>query len=96
MKRQNGMNIADALQFFAQEMQITGKIEDTQIIDFWRTMAGNSLSAKVKSVYIKDKKMVVTMSSSTAKNELSFMRQEMLEKINETYGESTIEEIILK
>lgn len=90
------MKLADALQFFAQEMQMTGKIEDTQIINYWRTMAGNNINAKVKNVYIKDKKLVVTMNSSAAKKELSYMKLEMLEKLNETYGESTIDEIILK
>ncbi|HKK62159.1 MAG TPA: DciA family protein, partial [Bacteroidales bacterium] len=59
-------------------------------------LLGNNISMATKSLYVRDGKLFVTLYSSVIRNELSMIKNDIIEKLNESAGKKVIEDIILR
>ena len=58
--------------------------------------SSNNVSRSTKNLYIKDRKLFVNLYSSVMRNELSMMKEALLERLNEASGRDSIDDIILR
>ena len=67
-----------------------------KIVNSWKDIVGESIAKRTTKIYITEKTLVVHLDSSVLKHELHFMRQAILEKVNDMAGSEIINRIIFK
>jgi predicted nucleic acid-binding Zn ribbon protein len=95
MRRTNTVSIAKVLNEVINEYKIGDKLKETRIIAAWPEVLG-PLARPTDRLYIKNKTLFVSLSSSVICNELSMMRSTLIRCLNEKAGEEVIKDIVFR
>jgi hypothetical protein len=71
------------------------KLMEYRIKKFWTEELGTQINSYTKTVYVKNKKVFVQLSSSSLRNELSYGKDKIKKMMNESFKEDYVEDIIL-
>lgn len=74
--------------------RLEDKFKEKQLIGSWREIVGKTISDRTTSVFIKEKKLFVKLSSGPIKKELMLNRSKVLGLIEEKVGKGVVEELI--
>jgi predicted nucleic acid-binding Zn ribbon protein len=74
--------------------RLEDKFKEKQLISSWGEIVGRTISDRTTSVFIKDKKLFVKLSSGPVKKELMLNRSKVLSLIEEKVGKGVVEELI--
>ncbi|OOG69315.1 DUF721 domain-containing protein [Algoriphagus sp. A40] len=74
--------------------RLEDKFKEKQLISSWGEIVGRTISDRTTSVFIKDKKLFVKLSSGPVKKELMLNRSKVLALIEEKVGKGVVEELI--
>lgn len=96
MRYFEGSPIKELLNLVIKEFRIEQKLEEQKVIDAWNKILGDYVSKYTQQIYVKEKKLFVTISSSVLKQELFMGRNKILSSINEVLGKNCVEEIIFR
>ncbi|MDB5024957.1 MAG: hypothetical protein JWP78_2712 [Mucilaginibacter sp.] len=94
MGRTNDKTLKEAIEQMLQVYKIKRRYDETGIITAWPQMVGKSVANRTKEIYIHDKKLFLRIESSVIKNELTMMRRQIIDKINQEAKVILVEEII--
>jgi hypothetical protein len=73
------------------------QLKRIKIKEHFKELVGEQIAKKITSIYIKDKVMIVKISSSVMRNELQYVKSELIKKINRFANDDDyINDIILK
>ncbi|MDL2278958.1 DUF721 domain-containing protein [Parabacteroides sp. OttesenSCG-928-G07] len=97
MKRVNTQKIGDVLQeFFSDNPALYKRVLDIRVQRAWGEVLGEMVLQYTKNIYVKDKTLYVSLSSSVLRSELSFCKDRLVQSLNDYVGSSVIENIILR
>ena len=96
IRRSQTRSIKDVLHDFLKENRLDRKLDEQEMIRLWYEITGKMVARATKSVYIKNRKMFVSIESSVIRNEISMIREGLLKELNSRFNEALIDEIILK
>ena len=71
------------------------KLYQKQIENAWQDVMGVWINRETRSIRIRDGKLTIRIASSALREELSFYREQIRQKINELLGEEYIHEVIV-
>jgi hypothetical protein len=71
------------------------KLMEYRIKKFWAEELGTQINSYTKTVYVKNKKVFVQLSSSSLRNELTYGKDKIKKMMNESFKEDYVEDIIL-
>jgi hypothetical protein len=71
------------------------KLMEYRIKKFWSEELGTQINNYTKTVYVKNRKVFVQLSSSSLRNELSYGKDKIKKMMNESFNEEYVEDIIL-
>ena len=71
------------------------KLMEYRIKKFWAEELGTQINSYTKTVYVKNKKVFVQLSSSSLRNELTYGKDKIKKMMNESFNEEYVEDIIL-
>jgi accessory colonization factor AcfC len=74
----------------------TSMLRRAYVLGLWEDVAGKSIAARTQQIFLKDKKLFVELSSSTARNEAFMQRDEIVRRINEQAQAQIVSELILR
>jgi predicted nucleic acid-binding Zn ribbon protein len=74
--------------------RLEDKFKEKQLISGWGDIVGKTISDRTSSVYIKDKKLFVKLTSGPVKKELMLNRSKVLVLIEEKVGKGVVDELI--
>lgn len=74
--------------------RLEDKFKEKQLISSWGEIVGRTISDRTTSVFIKDKKLFVKLSSGPIKKELTLNRTKVLLLIEDKVGKGVVEELI--
>jgi predicted nucleic acid-binding Zn ribbon protein len=94
MRKANDKSLKEAIEQMLQVYKIKRKYDETGIITAWPELVGKSVANRTKELYVHDKKLFLRIESSVIKNELMFMRSQIIEKINNDAKCILIEDIV--
>lgn len=94
MRKANDKSLKEAIGQMLQVYKIKKRFDETAIIASWPQLVGKPVANRTKELFISDKKLYLRIESSVIKNELLFMRTQIIDKINEEAKTILIEEII--
>jgi predicted nucleic acid-binding Zn ribbon protein len=96
MRKSNTQPIGDVLKEYLKALKINSKLKEMHVVNHWEDLMGKSVANRTRSVFIKNKTLFVQLKSSVLRNELTMMRQSIMDKLNEQAGEKIIDKIVIK
>lgn len=96
MRRSKTISLAEAISDYISEMNLTGKLNETGILNSWDEVVGKAISSRTTKIYIKDKVLFVHLSSSVVRNELLMLREALKNKLNQKAGTEVIKDIVFR
>jgi predicted nucleic acid-binding Zn ribbon protein len=75
--------------------RLEDKYQEKLLIASWSQLVGQTIAARTESVYIKDKKLFVKVTSGPIKKELQMNRSKVMTLIDEKIGKGVVNELIV-
>lgn len=96
MRKKNTQKIEEVINEYLKALKIDDKLKEVQLIKSWDEIVGRTIARSTSNIYIKNRKLFVSLNSSVIRNELFMLRDGLLKALNDRAGEKIIDEIILK
>jgi predicted nucleic acid-binding Zn ribbon protein len=94
MRKTNDKTLKEAIEQMLNVYKIKRRFDETGVINFWPELVGKSVANRTKELFVRDKKLFLRIESSVIKHELTLMRTQIIQKINEEAKSVLVEEII--
>lgn len=96
MRKSNTQKLGEVITEYLRSLKIDRKVKETGIINRWEAIMGRSVSKRTKKIWIRKGVMYVHLDSPILRNELSYMKTRIKERLNEQAGEEIIKDIVLR
>jgi hypothetical protein len=91
--QKNLQKLGDFLERTLKRRKIHIDIRDSDTWNAWRKAVGPQISAQTEAYKLKNRTLFVRVSTSTWMQELQFMKQDIIEKVNSVMEKETIQNI---
>ncbi|GAB4107622.1 hypothetical protein GCM10028791_00680 [Echinicola sediminis] len=85
--------LKEAFEELLQAYRLKDRFNERKIAGAWGELMGKSIASRTSSVYAKDKKLFVKLSSGPIKKELMMNKSKVLQIIEDKFGKGAIEDI---
>lgn len=96
MKKSNEMSLKEVINELTKAYRIEDKLNEAQLINSWEDVAGRLIARHTTDLYIKKEVLFIHLDSAALRNELSYARESIKEKLNNTLGKVVIEEVVFR
>ncbi|MCK4749124.1 MAG: DUF721 domain-containing protein [Bacteroidales bacterium] len=96
MERKDIKKIDSLLQQFVKANNLERGLAEYRLMKSWKDLLGITISKKTKDMYIRNRKLFVSLNSSVVRNELAMIKDTLIGRLNEAAGMNVIDDIILK
>jgi predicted nucleic acid-binding Zn ribbon protein len=96
MKRKEIKRIDSLLGQFVRANKLEKGLAEYRLIKSWNELLGIMVAKKTKSLYIRNRKLFVTLHSSVVRNELEMMKDDLIPRLNEAAGMKIIDDVVLR
>ena len=93
-RKKEATPLQEAFEELLKAYRLKDKFDERLVIQAWPELMGKTVSSRTSSLFVKDKKLFVKISSGPVKNELSMNRSKVLDLIENRFGKGLIEEVI--
>ncbi len=94
-RNKENLSLADALKGFIKENNLDKGLTKIDTQNAWYAVMGKSIEAYTNSVELKNTTLIVRLSSSPLRQELSYGKTKIVKNLNEYLRRDVIKEIIL-
>ena len=95
-KRENdSFSIQDLMQSFIKENNLSKGMQKLKVEETWTQMMGPGVATHTTSVRLQNKTLIIQLSSSVLREELSYGKEKIIRMMNEELGEEVISKIML-
>jgi predicted nucleic acid-binding Zn ribbon protein len=94
-RENNSFSIEDLMQLFIKENNLTKGIQKIKIEETWNKMMGQGVATHTTSVKLQNKTLVIHLTSSVLREELSYGKDKIVKMMNEEIGEEVISKLML-
>ena len=95
MKYSNEKSLGEAIREMLENYNLQDKLIEADLISVWGELVGPMIQRHTTEVRINKKKLYVKIDSPAVKNELLYLRSQIIETLNNHAGKKVIEEIVL-
>ena len=96
MRRNNINTIGEVIKKLIRHNKLSKRFDDLNVLDVWNKIIGKDLEKYIKSTKLVDDKLYVKLRSSIVRNELSYKKTQLIQRINKKLNKEVIKDIILK
>jgi uncharacterized membrane protein YheB (UPF0754 family) len=96
MRRNNINTIGQVIKKLIGNYKLSKRLDDLNVLDVWSNIIGKDLEKYIKSTKIIDDKLHVKLRSSIVRNEISYKKTELIQRINKQLNKDVVKDIILK
>ena len=95
-KRENeSYSIQDLMKSFIKENNLSKGMQKLKVEEAWNALMGKGVVNYTTSVRMQNKTLVVQLSSSVLREELSYGKEKIIKMLNEELGEQVISKLML-
>ncbi|EAR12031.1 hypothetical protein PI23P_11877 [Polaribacter irgensii 23-P] len=95
-KRENdSISIEDLMQLFIKENNLTKGMQKIKIEETWSKMMGPGVATHTSAVKLQNKTLLIHLTSSVLREELSYGKEKIIKMMNEEIGEEIITKLML-
>ncbi len=88
-------HIGDAIKGFLKKSRLDSGVKAVQIEAIWEKLMGKTIAKYTDKIKIFNKKLYIQTAVGPLKNELQFQKPQIIERVNEAFGETVIDEVII-
>lgn len=88
--------MSDALKHFMRNPRIKGSMQALQIEDVWEKIMGKTIAKYTDKIQIYGSTLYITTTVAPLKQELSFQKDAIIQRVNEALGENSVKEVVIK
>ena len=96
MRRNNTNTIGQIIKKILSNNKLSKRLDVLNVLDVWNNIIGKDLEKYIKSTKLVDDKLYVKLRSSIVRNEISYKKTELIQRINKKLNKEVIKDIILK
>lgn len=96
MKTSNPKALGSVLNAVITELGIGQRVKQLKVLDIWPEVVGKQIAGVTSPERINAGKLVVRVSKAPWRNELLFLKKEIIAKLNKTVGEEIVKDIIFR
>tara|TARA_Y100001954_G_scaffold213156_1_gene241514 strand:+ start:53 stop:343 length:291 start_codon:yes stop_codon:yes gene_type:complete len=96
MRRNNINTIGQVIKKLIKNNKLSKRLDVLNVLDVWNNIIGKDLEKYVKSTKLVDDKLYIALRSSIVRNEISYKKTELIQRINKKLNKDVIKDIILK
>ena len=96
MRRNNINTIGQVIKKLIKNKKLSKRLDAINVLDVWNNIIGKDLEKYIKSTKLIDDKLYVKLRSSIVRNEISYKKTQLIERINKKLNKDVIKDIILK
>lgn len=97
MQRRNTQSIGEVLRdFFEDNIEIYEKIMSIRIKNAWTDTLGPVINQYTTNLYVEDRVLYVSLSSSVLRNELTLTKSKLIASLNKHAGATVINDIVIR
>ena len=89
-------HIGDAIRGFLRKSRLRNGIRAVQIEEIWEQLMGKTIAKYTDKIQIINQKLLIHTAIGPLKNELLFQKQQIIDRVNEAFGEVVVTEVIIK
>ena len=91
----DAISMGDALKQFLDKSRIKNSIQAMQIEDHWEKIMGNTIAKYTDKLEIRNGTLFIYTKVAPLKNELVYQRDLIIQRINESLGQSIVREVVV-
>ena len=96
MRGSSPKRLGDVLQSLLTSLGIQGKLQRYEVLDRWAEIVGSQIAQVTTADHIEGDKLFVKVTRSTWRNELLFLKKDLIDKINAAMKQELIKDIIFR
>jgi hypothetical protein len=89
-------SLGDALKGFISKSKLRNGIRAIQIEEVWEQLMGKTIAKYTDKIEIVNQTLFIRTSVGPLKNELAFQKTQIIERINEAFGERVITQVVIQ
>jgi len=89
-------SMAEALNLLLEKSNWKPKVHEVRMKDEWEEIVGKTISKYTRSIAVFNKTLTIYTDVAPLKQELQLGKPQLIQRINEYFGERVIEEIVIK
>ncbi len=93
-RKKDATPLADAFQDLLKAYRLEDTYQEKLLISSWPTLVGKTIADRTSNVYIKDKKLMVKITSGPVKKELQLNKSKVIALIESQIGKGIVEDVI--
>jgi predicted nucleic acid-binding Zn ribbon protein len=90
------INLQKAMDDYLNQSRLKPKIQALRIEEIWEELMGKTVSKYTDTIKISGQTLFITSSVAPLKNELLFQRENIIQRINEAFGENVIQAVVIQ
>lgn len=96
MKKNNEQPVGDAIKDMFKAFHLDEKVNEVRIKEVWTKVMGNSIANYTSDIKLKKGILSIALNSAPLKQDLTYNRNKIIERINEEMGERIVTEVIIR
>ena len=96
MEDKHQYQLKDLLKAMLKQYKLEGKMDEVDLNSNWEDLMGKLISNHTKKLYMRDKKLFIELDSPVIRQELSYGKTLIIEKVNGFAGKELINDVILR
>lgn len=93
-RKKDATHLADAFQDLLKAYRLEDTYQEKLLISSWPTLVGKTIADRTSNVYIKDKKLMVKITSGPVKKELQLNKSKVIALIESQIGKGIVDDVI--
>ncbi len=89
-------SLGDAMKGFIRKSNLKNGIRAVQIEEVWLQIMGNTIAKYTDKIEIINYTLFIRTNVGPLKNELMFQKQQIIDRVNETFGEKVISNVVIQ
>ncbi|MFD0861336.1 DUF721 domain-containing protein [Sungkyunkwania multivorans] len=89
-------SLGEVLKQFVQEHHLEKGLDKIEVRDAWVKLMGTGVNNYTSDIILKDTTLLVRLSSSVLREELSYGKHKIIDMMNEELGKELVKELILR
>ena len=89
----NQATVGELIDKLMKAYRLDGKLKEMDVLQAWGEMMGIAVANRTKNIQIKNKTLFLTMDSAVMRDELSFGKTVIIERVNQKAGFEMINDV---
>jgi hypothetical protein len=94
MSKHNELSLKEALAEMLEAYKLRGRMDELKLISSWGRIMGPMVQKRTLDLSIRNKTLFVRLESAALREELSFSREKLIERLNEEAGLVVITNVV--